>query len=110
MDDLARLLGDVHVVAQEGEGLAAGLTSVFSTLHCCRPAAIIAFNSDSPHLRSAVLNNAFEVLNTHDVVVGPTHDGGYYLVGAKAVYPRSSKAMEWEQGARWMVVGARPHT
>ena len=24
---------------------------------------------------------------THDVVVGPTHDGGYYLVGAKASHP-----------------------
>ena len=23
----------------------------------------------------------------HDVVVGPTHDGGYYLVGAKAAHP-----------------------
>ena len=23
----------------------------------------------------------------HDVVVGPTHDGGYYLVGAKASHP-----------------------
>ena len=27
---------------------------------------------------------AFEALARHDVIVGPTHDGGYYLVGAKA--------------------------
>src|SRR5262249_14781428 len=45
-----------------------------------------AFNSDSPHLAPAILENAFQILDTHDVVVGPTHDGGYYLVGAKAVY------------------------
>ena len=27
------------------------------------------------------------MLTAHDVVVGPTHDGGYYLVGAKAAHP-----------------------
>ena len=27
------------------------------------------------------------MLATHDVVVGPTDDGGYYLIGAKAAYP-----------------------
>ena len=32
-------------------------------------------------------DSAFEILATHDVVVGPTHDGGYYLVGAKAAHP-----------------------
>src|SRR4029077_7005591 len=48
----------------------------------------IAFNSDSPHLPRSVLEDAFETLSENDVVVGPTHDGGYYLVGAKASYPK----------------------
>ena len=48
---------------------------------------MVAFNSDSPHLPASVLGSAFDILTTHDVVVGPTHDGGYYLVGAKAAYP-----------------------
>jgi glycosyltransferase A (GT-A) superfamily protein (DUF2064 family) len=33
------------------------------------------------------LEKAFEALSGHDLVVGPTHDGGYYLVGAKASHP-----------------------
>jgi glycosyltransferase A (GT-A) superfamily protein (DUF2064 family) len=33
------------------------------------------------------LECAFEALLAFDVVVGPTHDGGYYLVGAKAAHP-----------------------
>jgi len=77
------------VVAQQGEGLAAGLTSVFAHFapddqrkdHQRR---IIAFNSDSPHLPRSVLEDAFEMLAAHDVVLVPTHDGGYYLVVAKA--------------------------
>jgi uncharacterized protein len=84
-DELAHLLGStVQVVAQKGEGLAAGLTSVFRHFTAAGRQHVIAFNSDSPHLAPAVLYSAFEVLATHDVVVGPTHDGGYYLVGAKA--------------------------
>jgi rSAM/selenodomain-associated transferase 1 len=78
---------EVSVVAQKGEGLAAGLTSVFAHFTNSNERHVIAFNSDSPHLPRSVLEAAFENLAAHDVVVGPTHDGGYYLVGAKASYP-----------------------
>jgi glycosyltransferase A (GT-A) superfamily protein (DUF2064 family) len=77
----------VQVTPQKGRGLAAGLTSVFRHFTAGGRRQIIAFNSDSPHLPPSVLESAFEVLAGHDVVVGPTHDGGYYLVGAKASHP-----------------------
>src|SRR5208283_3270640 len=41
---------------------------------------------DSPHLPRSVLEEAFDTLTAHDVVVGPTRDGGYYLVGATAFH------------------------
>jgi rSAM/selenodomain-associated transferase 1 len=86
--ELAQFAGDkVSVVAQKGEGLAAGLTSVFAHFSQNHQQRIIAFNSDSPHLPASVLERAFETLATCDVVVGPTHDGGYYLVGAKTTHP-----------------------
>jgi len=89
LDELAQLAGsDVSVVAQKGEGLAAGLTSVFAHFtDATHQRRVIAFNSDSPHLPRSVLEDAFETLAAHDLVVGPTHDGGYYLVGAKAPHP-----------------------
>jgi len=87
VNELKDLAGsEVTVVAQQGEGLAAGLTSVFSCFTEGQRRAI-AFNSDSPHLPRSILENAFETLAAHDVVVGPTHDGGYYLVGAKTSHP-----------------------
>ena len=87
-EELADLLANkVPIVAQKGEGLAAGLTSVFRHFTAAGREHVIAFNSDSPHLEPSVLDSAFEILATHDIVVGPTHDGGYYLVGAKAAYP-----------------------
>jgi rSAM/selenodomain-associated transferase 1 len=85
VNELAQLAGDgASVVAQKGEGLAAGLTSVFAHFAEGHQRRIIAFNSDSPHLPRSVLEDAFETLAAHDVVVGPTQDGGYYLVGATA--------------------------
>jgi len=98
VDELVRLAGmpsagkAASVVAQKGEGLAAGLTSVFAHFaegHRTNAAQrrVIAFNSDSPHLPRSVLEDAFVTLAAHDVVVGPTYDGGYYLVGAKASHP-----------------------
>jgi rSAM/selenodomain-associated transferase 1 len=87
LNELAPLGNEVSVVAQKGEGLAAGLTSVFAHFAGGHPRRTIAFNSDSPHLPRSVLEDAFETLSAHDVVVGPTHDGGYYLVGAKAPHP-----------------------
>jgi uncharacterized protein len=74
---------DTSVVAQQGQGLAAALTSVFAHFASRGGQRVIAFNSDSPHLPASVLANAFDILAEHDVVVGSTYDGGYYLVGAK---------------------------
>ena len=79
--------GLLDVVAQKGKGLAAGLTSVFEHFAVLGHQRVVAFNSDSPQLPALILESAFETLTRHDVVVGPTHDGGYYLVGAKAAHP-----------------------
>jgi len=88
VNELAQLTGnEASVVPQKGEGLVAGLTSVFAKFSVDHHRRVIAFNSDSPHLPRSVLEGAFETLAAHDVVVGPTHDGGYYLVGAKASHP-----------------------
>lgn len=89
VEDLSRLTNThVPVVAQTGDGLAAGLTSVFAHFSAARHRRVIAFNTDSPHLPASVLENAFDTLGSCDVVVGPTDDGGYYLVGATASHPR----------------------
>jgi hypothetical protein len=83
----ARLPADVQVVGQQGTGLAAALVSVFARFV---PAfsRVVAVDSDSPHLPPAILQSAFELLETNELVVGPTEDGGYYLVGATALHPR----------------------
>jgi len=76
----------VRVVEQHGQGLAAGLVSVFESF-VPDFRRVVAIDSDSPHLPPAILHSAFELLERHDLVVGPTEDGGYHLVGSSAMYP-----------------------
>jgi uncharacterized protein len=78
---------DIEVVEQEGDGLAAGLDSVFRLFFGDGCRRVIAFNGDTPHLPPNTLAGAFALLTRHDVVVGPTEDGGYYLVGARGAHP-----------------------
>ena len=87
-EELSRAIPEkVAIVSQKGHGLAAGLDSVFAHFATSGRRGVIAFNSDSPHLPASVLKTAFDLLDASDLVLGPTHDGGYFLVGAKASHP-----------------------
>ena len=88
VEELTQLAqGVARVVAQKGEGLAAGLTSVFAHFTVLAANASLLSTATARICRLRFLKSAFEALTDHDVVVGPTHDGGYYLVGAKAAHP-----------------------
>jgi rSAM/selenodomain-associated transferase 1 len=57
-------------------------------LHCFRQLRaqgaerIVLLGSDSPDLPIQYLEAAFEALGQSDIVVGPSEDGGFYLIGA----------------------------
>jgi rSAM/selenodomain-associated transferase 1 len=87
VEELSHLAGGgVRVVAQTGNGLGAALATVFAHF-AADGRRVVAFNSDSPHLPPSALRSAFAALVSSDLVAGPTHDGGYYLVGASASHP-----------------------
>lgn len=44
---------------------------------------VVLVASDSPHLGVEVVAEAFALLDRHEVVFGPVHDGGYYLIGMR---------------------------
>lgn len=83
--DLAGWLPDIEIVAQEGKGLAAGLVSAFRVFIGRGYRHVVALDGDSPQIPCQTLEQAFRLLDSSDVVVGPTTDGGYYLVGATAL-------------------------
>ncbi len=44
---------------------------------------VVLIGTDVPEIKQADLDYAFRLLDVHDIVLGPTQDGGYYLVGMK---------------------------
>lgn len=56
---------------------------LFSTARRRGEDRTVLIGSDSPHLRREVVDRAFALLDHRDLVLGPTFDGGYYLIGMR---------------------------
>ncbi len=83
-----QLAPDFELLPQQGADLGARLDNILT--HCLSNGfdqAVIT-NSDSPTLPVAYVAQAFEALAQADVVLGPCHDGGYYLIGLTQPQPR----------------------
>lgn len=58
-------------------------------------ASVVIIGTDCPDLSTALLSQAFELLGTHDVVVGPAADGGYYLLGMNTLHQDLFQNKTW---------------
>ena len=55
----------------------------------------VALGADSPDLPPRVVRDALRALNTHDAVLGPTPDGGFYLLGVRRCPPGLLRSVPW---------------
>jgi len=56
---------------------------------------ISLIGSDSPDLPLTFIIDAFEKLDSYNLVIGPSEDGGYYLIGMSKPYDRIFKNIKW---------------
>lgn len=56
---------------------------------------VCALNSDGPSLPPEHIQRAFDLLDDHDMVLGPNEDGGYYLVGLKQLHAEIFTGIPW---------------
>lgn len=56
---------------------------------------VIAIGIDCPGITPPILHQAVAALHTHDLVLGPAVDGGYYLIGMKQVIPDLFTGIAW---------------
>lgn len=57
--------------------------------------AMIVLGGDCPALDAAMLRRATAALDTHDAVLGPASDGGYYLLGLRKHAPQVFAGIDW---------------
>jgi rSAM/selenodomain-associated transferase 1 len=85
----AELAPDLEYYQQEGPDLGVRLDNGLTHYLDLGYRLVAAVNSDGPTLPLAYLAAAFEELDRGaDVVLGPSDDGGYYLIGLKRPAPR----------------------
>jgi len=82
------------LLPQEGNDLGARLDNALA--HCLENGfdQVIVMNSDGPTLPVHHLSQAFEQVARADVVLGPSEDGGYYLIGLTQPQPRILREVE----------------
>ncbi|MDB9538417.1 TIGR04282 family arsenosugar biosynthesis glycosyltransferase [Anabaenopsis tanganyikae CS-531] len=56
---------------------------------------VIIIGVDCPGINAHILTQAFEQLHTHDLVLGPAIDGGYYLIGLCRPFPELLFNIHW---------------
>ena len=83
---------------QEGCNLGTRMfNSITAHLNDTRHVALVG--SDCPELEPAYIDKAFNLLEAgNDIVLGPTHDGGYALIGAKKIDRTVFDNISWGTG------------
>ncbi|CAM6119476.1 unnamed protein product [Calypogeia fissa] len=67
----------------------------FQTVFATGAAMVVLITSDVPDMEASIISNAFGALEMSDVVFGPTHDGGYYLIGLRSHQPSLFEGIPW---------------
>ena len=80
----------LQVQGDLGAKITAGFQKAFE-----EHAQVLIIGSDCASLTTAIVEEGFEALNTHDFVLGPALDGGYYLLGMNSFTPSLFEDMPW---------------
>lgn len=95
--DLARLVPNgIQPIEQTGTGLGDALAYAFERQFADGCESAILIGSDNPTLSAEPITAAQRALdNGSDLVIGPTLDGGYYLIGMRQPQPGVFQNIDW---------------
>ena len=81
---------------QEGNDLGDKMRRAFGhSLKSDGAEKVVLIGSDCADLTPAIIDEAFEMLEKYDVVIGPAADGGYYLIGMNKFIPEIFEGINW---------------
>ena len=87
----------LHV--QSAGDLGARMAAAFEWAFDGGAARVVLIGTDTPDLSRGDVLHAFESLRTSDLVVGPSLDGGYYLIGLPRPIPALFERIPWSTPA-----------
>ncbi len=80
---------------QGGGDLGERLVRAFADGFASGADRIAVIGTDCPHVTAEDIRWAWEALMSHDVVLGPATDGGYWLIGLRSPQPGLFSGMRW---------------
>lgn len=84
LSEIAPLIGEAADTLVQAEGdLTERQRELFRRAADRGEERVVLAASDSPHLEVRTVSEAFRRLEDSDLVLGPTYDGGYYLIGMR---------------------------
>ena len=84
---LRTLLGeDAVLLPQHGENLGQKMKNAIGAVLRLGYSKVVLMGTDIPHIHTDTIQNAFNSLESRDIVIHPALDGGYYLIGMKQEY------------------------
>jgi rSAM/selenodomain-associated transferase 1 len=98
-DEIGEWLGAETRVAQSGPDLGARMTAAFEWAFARGASRVALVGTDVPDLSRDHVLAAFISLDTHDVVLGPCTDGGYYLVALRRPARELFAGITWSTAA-----------
>lgn len=87
--------GKLFYAHQEGDDLGSRMKNAFEKVFSTGSQKVIIIGTDIPDLSKELICNAFNSLDTNDVVIGPSEDGGYYLLGVKKMHAKLFERIEY---------------
>lgn len=85
----------VALIDQVGEDVGARMRQAFDSLFARGYRRVIIVGTDIPSLPLDHYQQALTLLDSHDLVLGPAFDGGYYLIGLKRATPELFTGTPW---------------
>lgn len=80
---------------QSGENLGIRMKKAFRKAFENGYKKAVIIGSDCAELTDGIIKQAFQVLDDSEVVIGPSKDGGYYLLGMSSFYPQLFENIKW---------------
>jgi len=80
---------------QQGRNLGVRMSGAFQQAFEAGYEKAVIIGSDCPELEPQHIEDAFDALRSQDAVIGPSEDGGYYLLGMKKYTPEIFSDIEW---------------
>ena len=87
--------GNFTLAVQQGEGLGERMREAFDQQFARGAERVCIIGSDTFEISPALIQQAFDALEKADVVLGPAHDGGYYLLGMNELQPEFFLHKAW---------------